>query len=288
MKIILNTLLTTVLLFGLSNAVFSQNFQGKAEYFTKVTFDKKTEENSSTKPTPVDKDFDEAIEAAMKKASETKYVLNFSKQEANYDKIIELEKPEAASSGMSISISFDSGESGIQYIDLKNKIKRTEANIMDKPFIIEEPLTAYDWQILDDTKQIGDYQCQKAKLMVPVSENENAEYQEFLKKEETKPSLFKMKAPQPKTVIAWFTTQIPVNLGPKNYWGLPGLILELIENDTESTTMCYKITLNSKEKFIIKAPTKGKVVSQKEFDKLQKDKFDSMKNDDGVIIFNRN
>jgi len=44
------------------------------------------------------------------------------------------------------------------------------------------------------------------------------------------------------------------------------------------------VVLNTKGA-TIKAPNKGKKVSQKEFDTIQKKKYDSMKNDDGVIIF---
>ena len=33
----------------------------------------------------------------------------------------------------------------------------------------------------------------------------------------------------PKTieVTAWYTPEIPINQGPADYWGLPGLILEV-------------------------------------------------------------
>lgn len=55
-----------------------------------------------------------------------------------------------------------------------------------------------------------------------------------------------------------------VNQGPESYWGLPGLILEV--NDGKTVILCSKIVLNPKEKTEIKAPTKGKVISQKEFD----------------------
>jgi hypothetical protein len=42
--------------------------------------------------------------------------------------------------------------------------------------------------------------------------------------------------------------------------------------------------LNSKEKLKIKRPNTGDKLSKKEFDRIQKKKMDSMKNEDGIII----
>ena len=70
--------------------------------------------------------------------------------------------------------------------------------------------------------------------------------------------------PKDITVIAWYSPEIPINNGPENYWGLPGLILEI--NDGKTTILCSKIVLNAKEKVQIKAPTKGSEISQKEYD----------------------
>lgn len=57
-------------------------------------------------------------------------------------------------------------------------------------------------------------------------------------------------------MTAWYTPEIPVNQGPENYWGLPGLILEI--NDGTTTILCSKIVLNAKEKVEIKPSKKEK------------------------------
>ncbi len=36
-----------------------------------------------------------------------------------------------------------------------------------------------------------------------------------------------MEKPKQIEVVAWYTPQIPVSNGPGEYWGLPGLILEI-------------------------------------------------------------
>ena len=92
-----------------------------------------------------------------------------------------------------------------------------------------------------------------------------------------------MKEPKEKTITAWFTPEIPVSLGPLNYWGLPGLILEL--NEEKNIILCTKIVLSNKKNIKIKIPNSGKKVTQKEFDKIEREKLDSMKDADGEIIF---
>jgi len=66
-----------------------------------------------------------------------------------------------------------------------------------------------------------------------------------------------------------------VNQGPESYWGLPGLILEV--NDGKTVILCSKIVLNAKDKAEIKAPTNGKVISQKEYDETVIKKMEEMR-----------
>ena len=120
-------------------------------------------------------------------------------------------------------------------------------------------------------------------MLIPVSEKQKKDYEEFLKKEEKKPALFKMEKPEDKVVTAWYSPEIPVSFGPDNYWGLPGLILEV--NDGENMLLCSKVVLSNKENTKIKAPTTGEKITQKKFDEILKKKTASMANEDGVIIF---
>ena len=77
-------------------------------------------------------------------------------------------------------------------------------------------------------------------------------------------------APKEIRITAWYTPDIPVSQGPDKYWGLPGLILEV--NDGDTTILCSKMVLNPKEKAVIKEPSKGKEVTQKEYDETLRKK----------------
>ena len=81
--------------------------------------------------------------------------------------------------------------------------------------------------------------------------------------------------PKEITITAWYTPEIPISQGPENYWGLPGLILEA--NDGKTTILCSKVVLNPKDKAVIKAPTNGKVISQKEYDETVVKKMEEIR-----------
>ena len=93
--------------------------------------------------------------------------------------------------------------------------------------MIEEKLESYNWIKGLETKKIGGYNCRRAVLT-------NSE----------------------KDVEAWFTEEIKNKDGPKGYWGLPGLILELTE-DNQTVSFSY-IRILSKESFEINPPVEGK------------------------------
>ena len=57
-------------------------------------------------------------------------------------------------------------------------------------------------------------------------------------------------------VTAWYTLDIPVSHGPGDYWGLPGLILEISDDNTQ--ILCTKIVMNPKEKVDLKNQLKEK------------------------------
>ena len=94
--------------------------------------------------------------------------------------------------------------------------------------------------------------------------------------EETKNDSAKTTIVEPKVemteVEAWYTPQIPVGNGPLEYWGLPGLILEVSAGNT--TMLCTKLILNPEEQIEIEAPDKGEEVTK---DKYQETIVNKMK-----------
>lgn len=107
------------------------------------------------------------------------------------------------------------------------------------------------WTITQETKKIGEYLCYKAVALKKVRDGK----------------------PLIKT-IAWFTPLIPVSFGPIDYFGLPGLILEVSYNRVN--IRATKIVLNPKEQIIINKPTKGKRMSINEYKEMSNNFFKNM------------
>ena len=77
-------------------------------------------------------------------------------------------------------------------------------------------------------------------------------------------------------VEAWYTPQIPVAQGPAEFWGLPGLILEVSAQNT--TLLCTEIVLNPDEKVKIQAPEKGDEITKQAYATTIRTKMADMRN----------
>lgn len=261
---------------------FAQNFQGIAYYASQTQMKDFKIESSDMDPA-----MQEKLMESMKKAFEKTYILNFNNFESVYQEEEKLETPKPGSNGMKVQIGFSGGIKSKLYKNFKTKTYTTDRDIFGKEFLVTDSLEQFKWEMINEQKKIGNYNCYKAQIKIPVTEEELKKFEEQKKKqEEGKTSFFTMSEPKEQIIEAWYTLDIPVSNGPEEYWGLPGLILEL--HDGNTTYLCSKIVLNPEEKIEIKAPSNGKKVNQKEFDKIQEKKLESMMNENGVIEIKMN
>lgn len=261
-------------LFLMSFFVQAQDFQGMAVYQSKTSiaeFKSRMESNKELSP-----EIKKRIEERMQSMSEKTYILNFDKSASIYKEEEKLEAPSQGQSGggnryRMMSAMTPTG--GTYYKNVKNKTFTVDREFMGKEFLIQDSLTDLKWQMEAETRVIGGYTCFKATVLKPVSTSDfrksNSKKQESVTTKptgKTKKTSFINALEKPKEVLvtAWYTPEIPVNQGPEGYWGLPGLILEV--NDGKTVILCSKVVLNPKVKAEIKAPTKGKSISQREFD----------------------
>ena len=264
-----------------ASSLFSQDFQGIAYYSSQTQM-----KDLNIKMEGMSPDMNEKMMERMKKAFEKTYILTFTNLESIYAEEEKLETPNP-SSGSGVSVNFSGGNNSKYYKNFKKKEYVSNNDVFGKEFLITDSLEKFDWKITDEQKKIGNYTCFKAQLTIPVTEEEIKEFQEFKKKQEAKKTNFMtLSEPKEEIIEAWYTMEIPVSNGPREFWGLPGLILEL--HDGNTTLLCSKIVLNPKEKIEIKAPKNGKKVTQKEFDKIQEKKLKSMMDQNGAIEIRTN
>jgi GLPGLI family protein len=247
----------------ISGSMFAQDFSGRATY---KTHRKSSFELDST-TIAANPGIQEQMEAQMRKMFQKTFTLDFTKLESMYKEEQELDAPKgpSANGGVMVMVMGGNGSSDILYKNISENRMAHKTELMGKVFLIKDNLEAYDWELTGETKNIGNYTCYKA-----VYEKEEEDIQIDMIDGEVKEE----KVARKRTLVAWYTPDVPVSNGPSNYGGLPGLILEV--NDGDQTIVCSEIILNPKEVKEIKEPTKGKVVTRKEFSKISLEKTKEM------------
>lgn len=282
-------LLLFTLLFATN--IKAQDFQGQAYYFSKTTMDMSRWDRGGKMSEAQKKQ----MEARMKPWLEKTYILTFNKEESIFK---EDEKLEGGPGGRAPSMWGSSFSAGLQYKNIKEKIFLQDQEFFGKQFLITEQMTPYAWKMGSETKKIGQYTCYKATTTRPSSElnftSTNRRDREKKKEEKKKDSTSVVsdanvvvavekeeieEKEEMVEVIAWYSPMIPVSQGPTEYWGLPGLILELSAGNT--TMLCSKIVMNPEEKIEIKRPTKGEVVTKKEYNEIITGKMQEMRDNRG-------
>ena len=261
--------LTVGLVLTIGTSLFAQDFQGKAYYESKTTVDF----DFGGRQIPEDRK--KMILERMKQMSERTYILSFNRTESIYKEEEKLEQPGMGQGrgGMRFAMMMGGGED--YYKNVQKTTYAVSKDLFGKIFLVNDSLPKLEWQMQADTKKIGNYTAYKATAVKKVREaNMSAIFQRRGREqnlENKEPEIIEKEI----EIVAWYCPEIPVNQGPGEYWGLPGLILEI--NDGRTSILCSKIVLNPKEKIDIKEPSKGKEVTQAEYDEISQKKMKEMR-----------
>lgn len=142
-----------------------------------------------------------------------------------------------------------------QNITYSNMVKKTVYHNNKKSmffdeneFVIEKNI--FDsWELKNEKKEIQGFLCYKAVGFNIVTTNKGEEKRE---------------------VVAWYCPELPFSFGPNGYGGLPGLILELQnENALFGVT---KVSLNEKIEDIDSSKLKGKKITAEEYSKILRER----------------
>jgi GLPGLI family protein len=98
------------------------------------------------------------------------------------------------------------------------ELKATQGN-EENAKIVYEPTPKFDWVLLEDTKKIGSFVCNKATTFF-----------------------------RGRNYTAWYSSDIKGNFGPWKLQGLPGIILEAYDEKREVVFSLKKIEIPKKEK----------------------------------------
>ena len=265
------SVLSLVLIFLLSTSVGSskstQEFQATAYYFSKSKMELG---NWGARLSEAQK---KQIAARMKNRLEKGYVLSFSKEESLFVEEDQLDAISGATDSWGKNFA-----PGKQYKNVKTNTQLQEQEFYGKKFLVNDVLQPIKWKLESDSKKIGNYDCFKATATIPTNELTwySFSWDKLNDTNETENDSTQTKEIKMTLVEAWYTPQIPVRHGPLEYWGLPGLILEVSADNT--TMLCSKLVLNPNEVIEIEAPSKGKEVTKLEYRTIINEKMVEFRN----------
>ncbi len=198
----------------------------------------------------------EEFKSQIPSSQKNKMDLTFTEEVALYEPAKSNEDPQDVTmggedSGMMIKMKFDMPENKT-FTNITEGTMVEKQDFMGKKFLIAGDVEKYKWKLTGEQEKVLDYVCQKAT------------YQDSTR-----------------NLVAWFTPEIPVATGPGTISGLPGMVLKLDRNDGEMVVVATSIELKKIEKKVLKAPKKGKKVTQEEFQKIQEEKMQEMKEEFG-------
>ncbi len=241
-----------------------QNFQGEATYQSSSKMG-----DIQIKMDGMTPQMEEQLKAQMKKQSQKEYTLKFNLTESVWKEVESLEggAPTAATGGGNVVLKIGGrGSNGSLYKNTADLRFLEETEVFSKPFLIDDELKAREWELTDESKKIGNYSAYKA-IYSTITERKMMTFGDGEEGE--------MKVVSDTLKIeAWYTPEIPVSHGPDDYWGLPGLILEM--NDGKTTFLCTKVVLNPEGGVNIKVPSKGKKVNREELSAIMEEKTKGM------------
>lgn len=215
---------------------FAQHTSGTIRFEEKMTIDTKGE------------DIPENLRAFIPKEQKSQKVLYFNASQSLYEngkQAKEDESGEFEQGGIKIRMEHNKPDEKV-FVAFGSRERIAQRDLMGRLFLVKDTVDTRKWKFTDRQKNILDMPCQEAWYMNDTD-----------------------------TVSAWYTTAIPVAGGPKDFMGLPGMILELHMGSNisiKATSIDFAEDVSKK----IKRPNKGKAVSDAEFEKLAKEKQEEL------------
>lgn len=164
--------------------------------------------------------------------------------------------------GNGVVLRFAGGGDEVSYQNIEKGIRVDQREVADRNFIVSDTIAKVSWKLTDETDKIIGYTVHKAIARQPIMRNrmvmENGEM-----KRETVPDTIK--------VVAWYTSDIPVAVGPNFQGQLPGAILKLEMNNGQTTFRATEASAKSVASKI-KEPKDGKKLTAAEFT-VERDKI---------------
>jgi len=130
------------------------------------------------------------------------------------------------------------GDGSIVYRNSSNSRLLEETTLAEKKYVVTDTILQLSWKLSTDTMTVLGHLCKKATTT----------------------------SPRGASIVAWYTSDIPLPIGPDQFSGLPGAILK-IDSDNGGLLFTAKSIQQNIEAKQLKEPADGKLITRADFRK---------------------
>jgi GLPGLI family protein len=168
------------------------------------------------------------------------------------------------------------------YTDMAKQMQYEERAFFEKEFLIVDSLKQYKWKLSEETKTIAKQLCKKATTMITAPQMMRMRVSMGRGGENnTDTTANTPRAPKETELVVWYAENIPVSFGPDNYSGLPGVIMEIDQDNGATVTTAVEVSAKYPKKELV-APTKGDKMNRVQFQENMQKLMQEMQRGGGI------
>jgi GLPGLI family protein len=172
------------------------------------------------------------------------------------------------------------------YNNLSTQMQSESRPMFEKTFLVVDSLKPLKWKISEETKIIAKHVCKKATTSIAAQSvrfNVGGGGARGMGRNNgdttNKPTA--AIAPKETEVVVWYAEDIAASVGPDNYSGLPGAILEVDVDNGANVTTATEVTTKYPKKELVE-PTKGDKMNKAQFQDAMKKLMEDMQRGGGM------
>ena len=166
------------------------------------------------------------------------------------------------------------------FTDVAKQMQYEERAFFEKEFLIVDSLKQYKWKLSEETKTIAKQLCKKATTMISAPQM-RMRVSIGGGGNNTDTTANTPRAPKETELVVWYAENIPVSFGPDSYNGLPGVIMEIDQDNGANVTTAVEVSAKYPKKELV-APTKGEKMNRAQFQENMQKLMQDMQRGGGI------
>jgi GLPGLI family protein len=171
------------------------------------------------------------------------------------------------------------------FTDIATQTQYESRAMFEKTFLIVDSLKPLKWKISEETKTIAKHLCKKATTSVAAQTfrmgGAGGGRMGAARLGTDTAAKTATIAPKETEVTVWYTEEIPASIGPDNFAGLPGAILEVDMDNGGNVTTATEVSTKYPKKELVQ-PTKGDKMNKAQFQDAMKKIIEDMQKGGGM------